>query len=66
MGSYFSVKGVEGGFEVLGELVEGLFRIGNGSVCHFVILGFSIGGSSSAAHLIQGGHDLGSIRGVEG
>ena len=65
MGSYFGVEGVEGGLEVLSELVECLFQIGNGSVSHFVIPDFSIGGSSSSIHLVQGGHDLGRVRGVK-
>ena len=65
MSGYFGIKGVEGGFEILGELVEGLFRVGSGGICHFVIPGFSIGGTSSAAHLVQGGHDLGGIGSVE-
>ena len=66
MGSYLGVKGVEGGFEVLSELLEGLLRVGYGGISHLVIPGFSVGGSSSSTHFIQGGHDLGSIRGVEG
>ena len=66
MGSYFGVKGVEGGLEILGKLIEGLFGVGNGSICHSVIPGFCIVGSSSTAHFIQGSHDLGGIRVVEG
>ena len=57
---------VENGFNVLGKLLEGLFGVGDGSICHLVIPSLGIGGTSSAAHLIQGGHDLGSVRGVEG
>ena len=31
MGGYLGVEGVERGLEVYGELVKGLFRVGNGS-----------------------------------
>ena len=65
MGSYLGVEEVESGLEVLGDLLEGLFGIGDRGVCHLVIPGFGIRGSSSATHLVQGGHDLGSIGGVE-
>ena len=58
------VEGVECGLKVQGELIEGFLGVGNGSICHFIIPGFSIRGSSSTAHLVQGGHDLGSIGGV--
>ena len=68
MGGYFGVKGVEAGFEVLGELLKGFLRVGYRGIGlgHLVIPGFSIGGSSSSAHFVQGGHDLSGIRGVEG
>ena len=46
MGSYFCVKGVEGGFEVLGELLKGFLRVSYGGIGHLVIPGFGIGGSS--------------------
>ena len=65
MSGYFGVKGVEGGFEVLGKLLEGLCGVSNGGICHLIIPSFSIEDSSSTAHLIQGDHDLGSIS-VEG
>ena len=65
MGGHLGVEGVECGFKVQGELIEGLFGVGDGSICHLIIPGFSIRGSSSTAHLVQGGHDLGSIRRVE-
>ena len=65
MGSYFGVKGVEGRFEVQSELVKGFLRVGNGSISHLIIPSFSVGSSSSSTHLVQGGHDLGGIRGVE-
>ena len=51
---------------VQGELVEGFLGVGNGGISHFIVPSFSIGGSSSIAHFVQGGHDLGSIRRVEG
>ena len=66
MGSYLGVKGVEHGLKVQSELVEGFFRVGNGSVSHSVVPGFGIRGPSSISHLVQGGHDLGSIGRVEG
>ena len=66
MGSGFGVEEVEGGFKVLGELLKGFLGVGYGDIGHLVIPGFSVGGSSSTTHLIQGGHDLGGIRGVEG
>ena len=66
MGSYLGVEGVEHGLKVQGELVKGFLGVSNGSIHHFIIPGFSVRGSSSAAHLVQGGHDLGSIGGVQG
>ena len=66
MGSYLGVEGVEGGLKVLGELLKGFFGVSDGGIHHLVIPGFGIRGSPSAAYLVQGGHDLGSIRGVEG
>ena len=66
MGGDLSVKGVEGGFEVGDKFVKGFLRGGNGGISHLVIPGFSIGSSSSSTHLVQGGHDFGGIRGVEG
>ena len=66
MGGYLGVKGVECGFKVQGELIKGFLRVGNGSICHSIIPCFGIRGSSSTAHLVQGGHDLGGIGRVEG
>ena len=66
MGSYLGVKGVEHGLKVQGELIEGFLRVGDGSISHSIVPGFGIRGSSSTAHLVQGGHDFGSIRRVEG
>ena len=66
MSSDLSVEGVKSGLKVLDELVEGLFSIRDGVVSHLFIPGFCIGGSSSSTHFVQGGHDLGSVRGVEG
>ena len=40
MDSYLAVEGVEGRLEVLGELLEGLFRDGDGGICHLIIPGF--------------------------
>ena len=44
VGSGFGVKGVAGGFEDLGELLKGLFRVGNGGICHLVVPCFCIRG----------------------
>ena len=66
MSGDLSVEGVKGGLKVFDELVKGLFSVRDGVVGHLVIPGFCIGGSSSFAHLVQGSHDFGSIRGVEG
>ena len=66
MGSYLGVEGVKCGLKVCGELVEGLFGVGDGSISHLIIPGFDVRGSSSTAHLIQSGHDFGGIRRVEG
>ena len=52
MGSHLGVEGVECGLKVQGELIEGFLGVGDGSVCHFVIPGFSTRGSPSAAHLV--------------
>ena len=52
--------------KVCNELVEGLFGVRDGVVGHLVIPGFSIGGSSSSTHLVQGSHDFSGVRGVEG
>ena len=66
MGGDLGVKGVKGSFEVLGELVKGFLSIGDGGIGHSIIPGFSVGSSSSIAHLVQRGHDLGGVRGVQG
>ena len=66
MGGHLGVEGVECGLKVQGELTEGFLRVGDGSISHSIVPGFSIRGSSSTAHLVQGGHDLGSIGRVEG
>ena len=61
-----SVEGVKSGLKVFDKLVKSLFGIRDGVVSHLVIPGFSIGGSSSSAHFVQGSHDLSGVRGVEG
>ena len=66
MGSYLGVEGVECGLKVQGELIKSLFRVGDGSISHSIVPGFGIRDSSSTAHLVQDGHDFGSIRRVEG
>ena len=64
MSGDFSVEGVEGGFKVVDEFVERLLGVRNSTVGHLVIPSLCIGNSSSSAHLVQGSHDLGSVRGV--
>ena len=66
VGGYLGVEGVERGLKVCGEFVEGFLRVGNGSICHLIIPGLGVRGSSSTAHLVQCGHDLGSIGRIEG
>ena len=66
MGSHLGVEGVEYGLKVQGELIEGFLGVGHGSICHFIIPSFGIRCSPSIAHLVQGGHDLGGIRRIEG
>ena len=66
MSNDLSVEGVKSGLKVFNEFVESLFSIGDGVVGHFVIPCFSIGGSSSSAHLVQSSHDFSGIRGVDG
>ena len=66
MGGHLGVKGVEGGLKVLSEFVEGFLGVGDGDISHLIVPGFGIRGSSSSTHLIQGGHDFGGVRGVEG
>ena len=65
MSSDLGVEGVKGGLKVFDELVKGLFGVRDSAVAHFVIPSFCVGGSSSSAHVIQGGHDLGGIGGIE-
>ena len=65
MGSYFGVKGVESRFKVQSELIKGLLGVGDGRIHHLVIPSFSTRSSSSTTHFVQGGHDFGSVRGVE-
>ena len=64
VGGDLSIEWIKGGFEVIDELVECLFGVGDGGVGQPVIPGFRIGGSSSSAHFVQGSHDFSGIRGV--
>ena len=52
------IIGEEGGFKVGSEFVEGFFRVGDGSICHFVIPHFRERDSSSPTHLVECGYDL--------
>ena len=66
VGGDLCVEWVEGGFKVIDKFVEGLFGVGDVGIGHPVVPGFCIGGSSSSAHLVQGGHDFCGIGGVQG
>ena len=66
MGGHLSIEGIECGFKVQGEFVKGFLRVGDGSITHLIIPSFGIRGSPSTAHLVQGGHDFGSVGGVQG
>ena len=66
VGGDLSVEQIEGGFEVVDELVERLFGVGDVGIGHPVIPSFCVRGTSSSAHLVQGGHDLGGVRGIQG
>ena len=66
MSSDLSVEGVKDGLKVFDKLVESLFGIRDSVVSHLVIPGFSVGGSSSSTHLVQGSHDFSGVRRVEG
>ena len=48
----FDVKGVEGGFEVFGEFIKGLFFGINGGVGHLVIPHFREVDASTLTHLV--------------
>ena len=62
--SCLSIIGKKGGFKVRCEFVEGFLGVGNGSICHPIIPHFGEKDSTSLAHLIECGHDLVSVRGV--
>ena len=64
--SGLGVEGVESGFEIFYEFVEGFLKGVDGGVCHFVIPHFSKGGAPSFTHFVESGHDLVIVRGVEG
>ena len=52
MGCGFGVKGVEGGFEVLCELLEGFLSVGDVGICELIIPHFGEIGFSSLTHLV--------------
>ena len=64
IGSDFNVEQVEGGFEVGDKLIESFLGVGNGGVGHLIIPILCVRCSSPTAHLVQGGHDFGGVRGV--
>ena len=64
-GGSFNVKGVEGGFKVFSEFIEGLFFGINGGIGHSIIPHFREVNASTLTHLVQGSHDFDLIGGVE-
>ena len=48
----FDVKGIEGGFEVFGEFIKGLFFGVNGGIGHLVIPHFREVDASTLTHLV--------------
>ena len=48
----FDVKGVEGGFEVFGEFIKGLFFDINGGIGHLVVPHFGEVDASTLTHLV--------------
>ena len=64
VGSDFYVKWVECRFKVRDKLIKSFLGVGDGGISHFVIPILSVRCSSSSAHLVQRGHDLGGIGGV--
>ena len=61
----FDVEGVEGGFEVFSEFIEGLFFGINGGVGHHVIPHFREVDASTLTQLVQGSHDFNLVGGVK-
>ena len=61
----FDVEGVEGGFEVFSEFIEGLFIGVNGGVGHPVVPHFGEVNASTLTHLVQGSHDVNLVGGVK-
>ena len=64
--SGLGIEGVESDFEIFHEFVKGFLRGVDGGVCHLVIPHFSKGGAPSFTYFVESGHDLVSVRGVEG
>ena len=51
--SSFDIKGVEGGFEVFGKFIKGLFFGVNGGIAHLVVPHFGEVNASTLTHLVQ-------------
>ena len=64
-GGSFNVKGVEGGFKVFSEFIEGLFFGINGGIGHSIIPHFREVNASTLTHLVQGSYDFNFVSGVE-
>ena len=65
MGGGFDVEGIEGGFKVFGEFIEGFFFGVNGSIGHSVIPHLREVNASTLTHLVQGSYDFNFVSGVE-
>ena len=63
-GGSFDVEGVEGGFKVFGEFIEGLFFGIDGGIGHSIIPHFGEVDASTFTHLVQGSHDFDLVSGV--
>ena len=63
--SGFDVKGIESGFKVFSEFIEGLFFGIDGGVGHSVIPHFGKVDTSTLTHLVQGSHDFNLVSGVK-
>ena len=53
MGGGSGIEGIEHGFKVFGELIEGFVCCWDGRVCKFVVPHLSKVGSSSFTHLFK-------------
>ena len=66
VGSGFGIEGVKGSFKVFSKFVEDFVRGFDEGVSHLVIPYLSERGTLSFTHLVESGHNLVVIKGVEG